>query len=316
MLAKLFNNISIQSLIRALLFSVLVLVAAWSMADPGQASLQILAWEWPVSEVLYKLILSLLLVGISWRLNSRINDIGFLKNDYQLMPVLMLLFTPILFENGSMELILVLPLGIFLATRLYQLVQTVDPSFILFDSGVLLALMTLLVPESIFFLLIIWIATLNFGHLSVRTFLMPHIGMAGVYFMLFTLLYWIFDINVLPIFWEGFMSLRPAFELNDFTGFWVYLPLLLVALPSFLETSQVYGKASVKKRQIFTFLTLYFLVALLAGLLIQSKADAWIWLLLPLAIFVVNLLHYLRKNWYKNIVYLLLILFLFFSLLF
>lgn len=316
MLAKLFNNISIQSLIRALLFSVMVLIAAWIIPETGRATLHILAWHWEVSETLHNVILALLLIGISWRLNSRINDIGFLKNDYQLMPVLMLLFTPVLFENGSMELILVLPLGIFLATRLFQLVQTVDPSFILFDSGVLLALMTLLVPESIFFLLIIWIATLNFGHLSVRTFLMPHIGMAGVYFMLFTLLYWIFDINVLPIFWEGFMSLRPAFELNDFTGFWVYLPLLLVALPAFLETSQVYGKASVKKRQIFTFLTLYFLVALLAGLLIQSKADAWIWLLLPLAIFVVNLLHYLRKNWHKNIVYLLLILFLFLSLFF
>lgn len=316
MLAKLFNNISIQSLIRALIFSVLVLITAWLMADINTVALDVLIWDWPMHVVVLKLLLSTSLLGSVVWLNSRINDSGFLKNDYQLIPVLMLVLTPVLFQMEHLAFLFLLPIGAIFHTRIFQLTETSDPSFILFDSGVLVALMSFLAPESAFLLLIVWVATLNFGHLTLRTFLMPLIGVSATCFMLFTVLYWVFDLHVLSDYLASFIGMITTFNGDVFSRAWVFIPLVLIALPALLETTHVYGKANVRKRQIFTFLTTYFLLTTAAGFFVEQKVNVWIWLLIPFAIFTVNLLNYIKKGWRKNIVFLLLMLFLALSFLF
>ncbi len=316
MLAKLFNNISIQSLIRALIFSLLVLLTAWLMGDVKTVTLDVLIWEWPMHEVVLKLLLSLSLLGSAVWINSRINDSGFLKNDYQLIPVLMLVLTPVLFQMNHLAFLFLLPIGAVFHTRMFQLTETSDPSFILFDSGVLVALMSFLAPESAFLLLVIWVATLNFGHLTLRTFLMPLIGVSATCFMLFTVLYWVFNLNVWGDYLTSFAGMITTFNWDMFSRAWVLIPLVLVALPALLETTQVYGKANVRKRQIFTFLTTYFLITTVAGFFVEQKDNVWIWLLIPFAIFTVNLLNYTKKGWRKNIIFLLLMLFLVLSFLF
>lgn len=315
MLAKLFNNISIQSLIRALLFSVLMLSLGWFFMDINQNPLQLLAWQWHVPVLMAKSLLSVVLIASCWWFNSKINDLGFLKEDYQLIPVMMLLLVPIFFKATQPELLLVLPLGILLHIRIFQLIEATDPSFILFDSGVLISLMALFLPQSLFLLLILWLAVLNFGHLTVRTFLMPAIGVLATFFMVFTVLYWIFDFNAMEVFFDRLMTSFTLLEWPYLEDIGIYSPLLLLALPAILETAQIYGKASVKKRQIFTFLTTTFLIILLMGLFVKNKGAVWIWLTLPYAIFTTNLIHYIKKAWLRDMVYLVLIVFLVFHFL-
>ena len=72
---------------------------------------------------------------------------------------------------------------------------------------------------------------------------------------------------------------------------------------------QVYGKANVLKRQIFTFLSLFFVLFLLGGAFLNEYTTLWMWVHWPLAIFLVNLIHYLRKAWMKDLVYVFLILY-------
>lgn len=309
MLAKLFDNISIQSLIRAIIFGVIVLLGAWLLAGVKAVTLDVLMWEWQLSAILLKLLLSGSMLASAIWLNSRINTSGFLKNDYQLIPVLMLVLTPVLFQLDQLSFLFLLPIGAVFHTRLFQLAEASDPSFILFDSGVLVALMSLLAPEAAFLLIMVWVATLNFGHLSFRTFLMPVIGVSAACFMLFTVLYWVFGLNVLADYVGSFRGMLGMPDWGFVSNNWVFVPLILIALPAFLETAQVYGKANVRKRQVFTFLTVYFIMALVAGLFVQQKAHIWTWLLIPFAIFTVNLIHYTRKGWRKNIIFLLLMLF-------
>ncbi len=316
MLAKLFNNISVQSLVRALIFSLLVLLTAWLMADIKTVTLDVLIWEWPMHKVMLKLLLSASLLASAVWLNSRINDSGFLKSDYQLIPVLMLVLTPVLFQMEHLAFLFLLPVGAVFHTRIFQLTETSDPSFILFDAGVLVALMSFLAPESAFLLLIVWVATLNFGHLTFRTFLMPLMGVSATCFMLFTVLYWVFDLNVLSEYLGSFAGMITTFNWGTFSRAWVFIPLVLVAVPALLETTHLYGKANVRKRQIFTFLTIYFVLTTVAGFFVEHKVNVWIWLLIPFAIFTVNLLNYIKKGWRKNVVFLLLVLFLILSFLF
>ena len=316
MLAKLFNNISIPSLARAIFFSALLAILSVLWISPVRESLEVGLFNGEMLPWAYKSCIAVLAVLVAFGLNSGINSIGFLKQDYQFIVVYTLLVLGMLITGvGSIELILSLPLGALMLYRLLQLVETIEPSYILFDSGVLLALMSLLVPESVFLLLIIWVATFNFGHGGVRTFLMPLMGAAGLYFMAFTFLYWLTDINLLGFMMDRFTSLEFGFHLKDTRNSIVYLPFLIVCIPALLETAQIYGKANVKKRQVFTFLMVISVLIILAGTFVKNSPNLWIWLSIPMSALLVNLIHYRKKNWQKDIFYLLMICFLALSVL-
>lgn len=316
MLAKLFNNISIPSLARAIFFSALFAILSVLWISPAGDSLVMAISDGEILPWGYKLCMVLSVVLVAFGLNTGINIIGFLKQDYQFLVVYTLLVLGMLITGGgSIELILSLSLGALMFYRLLQLVETIDPSYILFDSGVLLALSTLLIPESAFLLLIIWLATFNFGHGGVRTFLMPLMGAAGLYFMVFTFLYWLTDINLLDFMVDRFASLQFGFHLKNTRNAIVYIPFLIVCIPALLETAQIYGKANVKKRQVFTLLMVISVLIILAGTFVKNSPNLWIWLSIPMSALVVNLIHYRKKNWQKDIFYLLLISFLALSIL-
>lgn len=311
MLAKLFDNISIPSLARALLFAVLVSVLSILWISPSPEDLRIVLFQFDVSPVLFKVLLVTVIVAVAFGLNSGVNAVGFLKQDYQLLPVFVLLTLAMFIAGpGSVELLLALPLGAVLVYRLLMLVGTIDPSYILFDSGVLIGLMTMLVPESAFLFIVIWLATFNFGHAGLRTFIMPVIGLSGVYFMISTLLYWLTDISGPEYLLGRFREVDMGFHFDDTRNVWVYIPLLAAVVPALLETAQVYGKANVKKRQVFTFFMVFSLVMVVAGTFVKQSSNLWIWLSIPLSALVVNLIHYRQKKWQKDVFYVLLIAFL------
>jgi len=317
MLAKLFNNISIPSLGRALAASLLASILAVVWISAGQAQLKIHFFDVEASLIWFKILVVIITIGVAFGFNSGINSIGFLKNDYQFLPVFTLLVLPMLLSaGGNLELLLTLPIGAFMFLRLLMLVSTVDPSYILFDSGVTLGIITILVPEMCFLLLVIWLAIFNFGHGGVRTFLMPILGSAAIYFMTFTVLYWLADINGIEYMTARFSAINFGFHFRDIEKLWVYIPLVLAAIPAYIETAQIYGKASVQKRQIFTFLIAVSALLVLTGTYIEHSFDLWIWLSIPFGALIVNLIHYRKKAWQKDMYYLLLMIFLALSIIF
>lgn len=317
MLAKLFNNISIPSLGRALVASILAAVLAVIWLPAGQSQLLIHFFDLEVSLLWFRILTVIITVGVAFGINSGINAIGFLKSDYQFIPVFTLLILPMLTSGGgNIELLLALPLGAFIVLRLLMLVSTIDPSYILFDSGVALGVISLLVPEMSFLILVIWLAIFNFGHAGVRTFLMPLMGAAAIYFMSFTVIYWLADINGIDFMIDRFRDINMGFHFRDIEKFWVYIPLLMTAIPALFETAQIYGKASVQKRQIFTFFLAVSGLLILAGTYVEHSFYLWIWLSIPFASLIVNLIHYRKKSWQKDIHYVLLIIFLALSILF
>lgn len=309
MLAKLFNNISIPSLARALAFLVTICVVSVIFYTAPPSTLHLGFPDIALTPFWFFTLLLIFIPGLALAFNTGINQLGFLKNDYQVIPIFGLILLPVFLLNGNVALLLSMPFIILLMLRLMWLVKSIDPSYILFDAGVLIGLSALLVPELLFFMLIAWLATINFGHFNIRTFLMPIIGLSAIYFFLFTLLYWIFDINGLEYLLKSIGNIVPGFHFSDIRKVWVYIPLAISALPALLETTQVYGKANVQKRQIFTFLSLSFLLLLLGGVFIEISSTLWIWTALPISAFVVNLIHYRRKAWQRDIYYLLLLIF-------
>lgn len=307
MLARLFSNISVQSLIRAILFSLIL------------AALSALHWSafnttWQLPHLLWTfhpaLLYTILLIGLplsAWFFNAATNALGFLKNDYQFIAIFSLLWLSFFLLAPSFRQIILMPLGIWLIIRLLSLVQKVDPSQVLFDTGVICGIMTLIAPSSLFFLLVIWIATLNYGHMRFRTFLMPVVGMLALWFMIFSVLYFFSSTSFTEIIKLRFDELINEMGIIHFTQWHVLLPASVSVIFALFETTQVYGKASVLKRQTYTFLTLFLILSILLAIITRTGYLILSWTAIPLGCFLVNLVHYSRKRWQKEMVYVLLL---------
>lgn len=307
MLAKLFNNISVPSLARAMGFSLLVLLALALLSPQHSFYFHFAGHTWAIGRIWYQAIQVVVILTSAWWFNSSINVLGFLKNDYQLIPVFTLIITAIFFVNDSLELLLIMPLVILLMLRLLSISQSVVDSYALFDVGSIIALTTLLVPETILFLPVCWLAVWAFGRLYFRALLMPLVGMVAVWFVAYAVVLWFVPVSpstlVVGILSQVEIGLQPS---GYSETWWRFLPLLAVAVPALIEMMRAYGKASVYKRQCFSFLFYFFLLFLVAGSFVPGHGHIWLWLALPLSVFVVNLLHYAKKNWLKDVVYALL----------
>ncbi len=316
MLANLFKDISIASLGRAVGFTILSLLVAIFFLRPLSPTMSFLQLQWQVAPALYFSLMVLVVVGSGWWLNQSINAISFLKNDFQLLPIFGLVFTAVVTQDPRVEYLLLLPVGVFLLLRLLSLTRGAPHTYVLFDAGVITGLMALFVPESLVFVVIAWLAILNFGAVYFRAFLMPVMGVCAVWFMLFSYFYLAHGYG-LAYQWEVvFGELEMQLDLNEWgEQSWRYLPLLALMLPAFYQTLQVYSKANVLKKQAFSFMLLMLLILFAAGLLIEDNLRLYLWLTIPVSVLLSNLIHYSRKWWQKDLVYLGLILFLIFRFL-
>lgn len=307
MLSKLFEDISLASLVRAWVFS--LGLAAMLLLLPGVGPSAELSW--PYSTWWYWTLLIVAGVVGAWWLNASFLALGFVKRDYQLIPLLSLLLWPCLMAFPDWELLLCWPLGILVILRLLSLSVAPDYSYVLFDAGNLIGLMSIFVPESLILLPVCWLAMLSFGQLFLRGLLMPVVGILAVWFMAFALFFAWGEQSFVSFMLEGFSTIELFWRPQAMAEYWRFIPLLVLLLPALLEITQVYAKADVQKRQTFVFFLLAALVFFLGGGFLADPQRVWLWLNIPLGLFVLNLVHYLRKPWWRDISYLLLLLYVF-----
>lgn len=315
MLANLFKDIGVLSVGRALFASLLVLLGYVIFFPVEEASFEMASQSWRVSPLIYKISLVLTILLTAWWFNQRINNFGFLKNDLQSTPIFVLLALPILSVDARLEYLLILPGGLFLTSRLLSMAWGAVQQYVLFDVGVLTGLMVLLVPESLIIIAIAWLGIMNFGSFYFRSLLMPLTGLLAIWFLLFSFAWLYFGIPLseqLQLVFGDFQLAFDQAELSDYG--WRYLPLLLLLLPALFQTVQVYTKANMYKKQVFSFMLIMLLIILAAGLFVENNLGLLLWLCFPFTVLLSNLVHYSKKWWTKDLVYLGLLGFLLLSL--
>ena len=103
MLAKLFDDIGIASLIRSVVLSVILLLLVMYVSGPEQYVLQILSYKWLVpAPWTAALVIPLLAISVVWY-NSAINAIPLFKGDYQVSILSAILLIPVLITQGSAQ---------------------------------------------------------------------------------------------------------------------------------------------------------------------------------------------------------------------
>lgn len=314
MLAKLFDDIGIASLIRSLSLSILLLLLVYFLSGPEEVSLSLLQFRWTLPGFWSVVIgLPVLILSSLW-FNSAINAIPLFKADYQVNFVASILLIPILITGGSLNPVLMLPLVVLFLIKQLALAENPGISLLLFDSGTLIGMMLFLEPLSLIMLLVVWLGLINYGHFGLKQLLMPLTGLLAVWFMAGALLYWFGGTEELRTAFASLAELpfgrMPEFE----NSLWRAIPLLILLLPALLRLAAVYGKAKILQRQSYGFLLLFMFLLLIGGALFYKTTGLWIWMALPMAALVVNLVKGINKNWMKDLVYLTLLSYLIFFL--
>lgn len=303
MLAKLFGNISLAALVRALVVALISVVVALFLKPTGAGEFHLAAESFTVPAAAYIVAFILVVVICGLWLNNAFNDLEVLKGNYHVMPLFAWMVIP--FACGaSLDLLMCLPLVLLMLLRLISLAGTTRLDYVLFDTGVLTGIMVLLVPEAIVFILLAWLAILVFRTLFFRALLMPVVGLVAIWFMIFTVMYFISGNSLFVLLNDLLDELQWHFALPDLSiNPWALIPLGLVLLPAGLELLQLYAKANVFKKQVFNFLIFFVLLVFVASFFVKNSVYLISWLCLPLSIWVANLVIYTKKGWRKDLVY-------------
>lgn len=307
MLAKLFDDISIASLVRSLGLAIILLLLVFFVSGKEQASLHVLNQHWQLPGYwLVIMALPLLSFAVIW-FNSNLIAISLFKSDYQPLIVTAILLIPVLVTQASLNLVLLLPLMALLVSKLLDLAENPDISYLLFDSGSIIGLMLFLEPLSLAFMMVVWLALINYGRFGLKQILMPLIGLLAVWFVVSSMIYWDGGIKEVELVYRGMINL-PFGKIPMWRdSLWRVIPIVILFFPAVVQLLNVFGKAKVLQRQSYGLMLLFFTITLIIGALFYDPAGVLIWLAFPIATMLVNLIHSLSKVWMKNMVYLLLL---------
>jgi hypothetical protein len=307
MLAKLFDDIGIASLIRSLTLALVLLILVFFVSGGESVSLRVLHLSWSLPGALAALIgAPLLMLSVVW-FNSAINSIPLLKRDYQLSIVTSILLIPVLITQGSLNLILLLPLVVLFLVKQLALGENPEISYLLFDSGTIIGIMLFFEPLSWVFLLILWLGLINYGHFGLKQLLMPVLGLLAIWFLGCSIIYWSAGSDEVLAALQASLVF-PAGKIPRWSeNLWRVLPVAILVLPAFFELLATYGKAKVLQRQSFGLLMILFVILLVAGSIFYDPAGLWFWMAFPAAVIIVNLINGLKRSWLKDLVYLVLI---------
>lgn len=307
MLTKLFDDIGIASLIRSLVLSLVLTLLVFFISGPASASARFMHYSWSLPGYWVLIAAIPLIILSSFWFNSAINSIPLLKRDYQLSFVTAVLLIPVLIIQGSLHLILLLPLIVLFLNKQLALGENSEISYLLFDSGTIIGLMLFLEPLSWVFLISMWLGLINYGHFGLKQTLMPVLGVLAIWFMALSAVYWTAGSSEVVLAMQNLIHLPtgdiPSWSVN----LWRVLPVAILLIPSFLELLSTYGKAKVLQRQSFGFLMILLVILLVSGAVFYNPSGLWIWMAFPSAVLLVSLINALKRSWLKDLAYLMLV---------
>ncbi len=305
MFAKWFDSIRLSSLFAALLVAAAVAGVLVGLARLPLPQFHIAEYQWVATDLAFQITAIFSIVLSAWMLAGGLNAADFLtKKNYQAIPIFTFLFTPFALVSASLNLVLALPLLVLIFIKLPCIHDPSRLPFVLFDVGTLIGVSSILIPQTIIFLLISWFAIFSFGTIYFRAFLMPLVGIFAVWFLTASLL--IFSgISVAEFYLSIFSKIEFGilFSIAENES-WKWIPLAALSLLSLLFALGGFARTSVLERRTFTYATLSFLILLSIGIFSSGASNVWAWLCLPLTIFLLKSLENLKKHWQRDLVYL------------
>ncbi|MEQ9262967.1 MAG: DUF6427 family protein [Owenweeksia sp.] len=309
MLARLFNNLTVQSLTSSLLVSYLLAGIAVFMRTYEPATLVLPGWSFTVSPTVFQWAAMICLPLYSVWFNSILIRFGFLKGHHHLIPIFTILLLLFGCHENQPAALAAIPLLILIIRQTLRMINAgAEVLQLVFNIGFLIGVVSIFFPPGLILTLVCWVAVVFFGHFSVRTIIIPIMGMASFYFLVYSAYFFFTDFPFPAELW----SLLTQFSLNTWNGelhkTWPYLFLLISVLISLIEYVKALNYAKIQKRQFLNFNAAFLVLGIIAFAAFQSPWAGGVIIALPISVFLSNLVQYVSRWWLRDLIYLSLLL--------
>ena len=297
MILKSLKNSHSYLIILFLLFTILFFVPSFFTSQ-----FQNIEKKFPFYSILLILISAILTFFHSVGLNNLIYDKDIIKKPNFVLAFVFLLLNTTFVTNHKMMLISFVLL--FFLNFLLQLYKQKQPFSIVFNAGILLSILSFYLPNILLLFPIILISTLIFRNINWRINTISILSLFVPYFFLWS--YQIFTETELyfPVFEFNFKLFNFSIEeLELHQKIW-FSVLSLVSLLSFFEIFRWMYKKSIRSRESFTIIILYFLFSVFI-FLFSGKEETVILIVTPLSVIIGNyFVYHIKIRWSEFIFFL------------
>ena len=297
MILKSLKNSHSYLIILFLLFSILFFIPSFFTSQ-----FQDIENKSPFYSILLVVISAILTFFHSIGLNNLIYDKDIIKKPNFVLAFVFLLLNTTFVTNHKMMLISFVLL--FFLNFLLQLYKEKQPFSIVFNAGILLSILSFYLPNILLLFPIILISTLIFRNINWRINTISILSLFVPYFFLWS--YQIFTETELyfPVFEFNFKLFNFSIEeLELHQKIW-FSVLSLVSLLSFFEIFRWMYKKSIRSRESFTIIILYFLFSVFI-FLFSGKEESVILIVTPLSVIIGNyFVYHIKIKWSEFIFFL------------
>lgn len=297
MILKSLKNSHSYLIILFLLFTILFFVPSFFTSQ-----FQNIENKFPFYSILLLVISAILTFFHSIGLNNLIYDKDIIKKPNFVLAFVFLLLNTTFVTNHKMMLISFVLL--FFLNFLLQLYKQKQPFSIVFNAGILLSILSFYLPNILLLFPIILISTLIFRNINWRINTISILSLFVPYFFLWS--YQIFTETELyfPVFEFNFKLFNFSIEeLELHQKIW-FSVLSLVSLLSFFEIFRWMYKKSIRSRESFTIIILYFFFSVFI-FLFSGKEETVILIVTPLSVIIGNyFVYHIKIRWSEFIFFL------------
>ena len=297
MILKSLKNSHSYLIILFLLFSIFFFIPSFFTSQ-----FQNIENKFPFYSILLLVISAILTFFHSIGLNNLIYDKDIIKKPNFVLAFVFLLLNTTFVTNHKMMLISFVLL--FFLNFLLQLYKQKQPFSIVFNAGILLSILSFYLPNILLLFPIILISTLIFRNINWRINTISILSLFVPYFYLWS--YQIFTETELyfPVFEFNFKLFNFSIEeLELHQKIW-FSVLSLVILLSFFEIFRWMYKKSIRSRESFTIIILYFFFSVFI-FLFSGKEETVILIVTPLSVIIGNyFVYHIKIRWSEFIFFL------------
>ena len=243
-----------------------------------------------------------LLMAMGW--NNALNERGVFKNS-TIIPAFLFIILSSVFSLSSFWICSFILL--FVINKFMLCFQKERPYGLLFDSGFLIGLATVINPICIFFFILTYVAIVVYSTINWRNFLIPIIGLFTPF--LFVWLYG-FYFDSLPILTDYyFASIKwspPNIEYSLPLLVWSTL-LLLLFLFAIRELAQWLTMKSLRSRKAFYVFFSYSICTFIGFFFVQDSWNYLLFFTLPFTVLTANYFIFIQKRWWYESLFILIL---------
>ena len=297
MILKSLKNSHSYLIILFLLFSILFFIPSFFTSQ-----FQDIENKFPFYSILLIVISAILTFFHSIGLNNLIYDKDIIKKPNFVLAFVFLLLNTTFVTNHKMMLISFVLL--FFLNFLLQLYKQKQPFSIVFNAGILLSILSFYLPNILLLFPIILISTLIFRNINWRINTIIILSLFVPYLFLWS--YQIFTETELyfPVFEFNFKLFNFSIEKLELHQKIWFSVLSLVSLLSFFEIFRWMYKKSIRSRESFIIIILYFLFSVFI-FLFSGKEESVILIVTPLSVIIGNyFVYHIKIRWSEFIFFL------------